>query len=100
VLVDSLQQCSHRQNHQPSTYCTCCCCCCCQVAEVSEGELFRVETVDWTGGQIADDDSAEDIKKVDLSQVGTALFWVCYSKCYNSYIAGTPTMTQQMTSKL
>ncbi|KAF6260785.1 formamidase [Scenedesmus sp. NREL 46B-D3] len=39
------------------------------VAEVSEGELFRVETIDWTGGQIADDDSAEDIKKVDLSQV-------------------------------
>jgi acetamidase/formamidase len=27
--------------------------------------------VDWTGGQIADDDSAEDIKKVDLSQVET-----------------------------
>ncbi|KAF8059411.1 fmdA [Scenedesmus sp. PABB004] len=39
------------------------------VAEVAEGELFRVETVDWTGGQIADDDSAEDIKRVDLSQV-------------------------------
>jgi hypothetical protein len=33
--------------------------------------------VDWTGGQITDDDSAEDIKKVDLSQVGTgSLFQV------------------------
>jgi formamidase len=40
-----------------------------QVAEVKEGELFRVETVDWTGGQIADNDSADDIKNVDLSQV-------------------------------
>ena len=36
---------------------------------MSEGELFRVETVDWTGGQIGDNDSAEDIKHVDLSQV-------------------------------
>ncbi len=40
-----------------------------QVAEVTEGDLFRVETVDWTGGQIKDDDSAEDIKVVDLTQV-------------------------------
>jgi acetamidase/formamidase len=53
--------------------CSACCCCWPQVAEVSEGELFRVETVDWTGGQIADDDSAEDIKTVDLSQVGAAV---------------------------
>lgn len=40
-----------------------------QVAEVSEGELFRVETVDWTGGQIGDNDSADDIKHVQLSEV-------------------------------
>jgi formamidase len=40
-----------------------------QVAEVKEGDLFRVETVDWTGGQIADSDSAEDVKHVDLTQV-------------------------------
>lgn len=39
------------------------------VAEVSEGELFRVETVDWTGGQVGDNDSADDIKYVDLTQV-------------------------------
>ncbi|KXZ42714.1 hypothetical protein GPECTOR_122g455 [Gonium pectorale] len=32
------------------------------VAEVKAGDLFRVETIDWTGGQIKDDDSAEDIK--------------------------------------
>ncbi len=34
-----------------------------------KGELFRVETVDWTGGQILDDDSAEDMKHIDLTTV-------------------------------
>lgn len=36
---------------------------------MQEGDLFRVETVDWTGGQIKDDDCADDIKHVDLNQV-------------------------------
>jgi formamidase len=39
------------------------------VATVKPGEEFRVECVDWTGGQIKDDDSATDIKVVDLSKV-------------------------------
>lgn len=39
------------------------------VGEVKEGELFRVETVDWTGGQIVDDDSPEDMKHIDLTSV-------------------------------
>lgn len=39
------------------------------VAEVSEGEVFRVECIDWTGGQIKDSDSSDDVKNVDLSQV-------------------------------
>jgi len=39
------------------------------VAAVEEGEIFRVECVDWTGGQIKNDDSSDDIKNVDLSQV-------------------------------
>lgn len=39
------------------------------VAEVKDGELFRVEMVDWTGGSIKDDDSALDVKTVDLSVV-------------------------------
>jgi formamidase len=39
------------------------------VASVEEGELFRVECVDWTGGQIKNDDSSDDVKNVDLSQV-------------------------------
>ena len=30
--------------------------------------LIILLSVDWTGGQIKDDDSAEDIKKVDLTQ--------------------------------
>ncbi|XP_039129998.1 LOW QUALITY PROTEIN: formamidase-like [Dioscorea cayenensis subsp. rotundata] len=37
------------------------------VVDVTEGELFRVEMVDWTGGSIADNDSAMDIKFLDLS---------------------------------
>ncbi|MFO7177503.1 MAG: acetamidase/formamidase family protein [Pseudomonadota bacterium] len=39
------------------------------VAWVKPGDQFRVECVDWTGGQIRDDDSATDIKTVDLSKV-------------------------------
>lgn len=39
------------------------------VASVKEGECFRVECVDWTGGQIKNSDSSDDVKNVDLSQV-------------------------------
>lgn len=39
------------------------------VASVEEGEVFRVECVDWTGGQIKDNDNSDDVKNVDLSQV-------------------------------
>jgi formamidase len=39
------------------------------VIEVRPGDLFRVETIDWTGGQIHDDDSANDVRDVDLTQV-------------------------------
>lgn len=39
------------------------------VADVNTGEIFRVEMVDWTGGAIKDDNSALDIKLVDLSVV-------------------------------
>jgi len=39
------------------------------VATVDEGEVFRVECIDWTGGQIKDSDSSDDVKNVDLSQV-------------------------------
>lgn len=39
------------------------------VATVKPGDEFRVECVDWTGGQITNDDSATDIKDVDLTKV-------------------------------
>src|SRR5690606_40720790 len=39
------------------------------VAWVKPGDEFRVECVDWTGGQISNDDSATDIKIVDLTKV-------------------------------
>ena len=39
------------------------------VAEVKDGEVFRVEMVDWTGGIIKDDESAIDVKTIDLSTV-------------------------------
>uniref|UniRef100_A0A0E0JP34 Formamidase n=2 Tax=Oryza punctata TaxID=4537 RepID=A0A0E0JP34_ORYPU len=37
------------------------------VADIIEGELFRVEMVDWTGGRVCDDNSADDIKFLDLT---------------------------------
>jgi formamidase len=39
------------------------------VAKVKPGDDFVVECYDWTGGQIKNDDSAEDVRDVDLSQV-------------------------------
>src|SRR5690606_38828774 len=39
------------------------------VAWVKPGDEFRVECVDWTGGHISNDDSATDIKIVDLTKV-------------------------------
>lgn len=41
------------------------------VAHVTEGELFRLEMVDWTGGRVQDNNSAEDIKSLDLSIVSS-----------------------------
>jgi formamidase len=39
------------------------------VTTVKPGDEFRVECVDWTGGQISNDDSASDIRDVDLTKV-------------------------------
>lgn len=39
------------------------------VVAVNPGDVFRVECLDWTGGQIGDNDSANDIRDVDLTQV-------------------------------
>ncbi len=39
------------------------------VKTVDPGAVFRVECLDWTGGQIKNDDCANDIRDVDLTQV-------------------------------
>ena len=39
------------------------------VATVKPGDDFIVECYDWTGGQIKNDDNADDVRDVDLSQV-------------------------------
>jgi formamidase len=39
------------------------------IAAVDPGEIFRLECLDWTGGQVGDNDSANDIRDLDLLQV-------------------------------
>lgn len=39
------------------------------VVTVDPGSQFRVECLDWTGGQIHNDDSANDVRDIDLGQV-------------------------------
>ena len=39
------------------------------VAKVKPGDDFIVECVDWTGGQIANNDNADDVRDVDLTKV-------------------------------
>ena len=39
------------------------------VVSVNPGVIFKMECIDWTGGQIKNDDNACDIKNVDLSRV-------------------------------
>ncbi|MBS1888709.1 MAG: acetamidase/formamidase family protein [Actinobacteria bacterium] len=39
------------------------------VASVDCGESFRVECLDWTDGQIGDDDRADDVRDLDLNRV-------------------------------
>ena len=39
------------------------------IAEVKSGDVFRVECIDWTGGQIHDSDSADDVQNIDLTKV-------------------------------
>lgn len=39
------------------------------VTEIKTGEMFRIEMVDWTAGSIQDNNSAIDVKTVDLSTV-------------------------------
>ncbi|KKY18746.1 putative formamidase [Phaeomoniella chlamydospora] len=36
---------------------------------IKNGEVVKIECVDWTGGQIGNDDSAEDMANVDLTKI-------------------------------
>ncbi|KAF3112936.1 hypothetical protein TWF102_004319 [Orbilia oligospora] len=36
---------------------------------IKNGEVVKIECVDWTGGQIGNNDSADDVKNVDLTKV-------------------------------
>ncbi|AEO67692.1 uncharacterized protein THITE_2129545 [Thermothielavioides terrestris NRRL 8126] len=36
---------------------------------IKDGETVKIECLDWTGGQIKNDDSADDVKNVDLTKV-------------------------------
>ena len=69
-----------------------------QCDTVKEGEVFRVETQDWTGGQIKDDDSAEDMKNINLTLVGvcqwpapfTNPLLMCNCKQWSHHVAHAP----------
>ncbi|KAL6721297.1 hypothetical protein ACLMJK_000399 [Lecanora helva] len=37
--------------------------------KITDGEVVKIECVDWTGGQIKNSDSADDVKNVDLTKV-------------------------------
>ncbi|TFY62925.1 hypothetical protein EVG20_g6531 [Dentipellis fragilis] len=39
------------------------------VATVKQGEVFKIECVDWTGAQIGNNDTSDDIRDVDLTKV-------------------------------
>lgn len=37
--------------------------------KIQDGETVKIECLDWTGGQIGNNDSADDIRNVDLTRV-------------------------------
>ncbi|KAL8293461.1 hypothetical protein RQP46_000162 [Phenoliferia psychrophenolica] len=39
------------------------------VVTVKPGEVFKIETHEWTGGQIKNNDNADDIRDVDLTKI-------------------------------
>jgi formamidase len=54
------------------------------VAEVKVGEVFRVEMVDFSGGRITQDYSAEDIKHADPSIVSSFFLFSLFLSSSNS----------------
>jgi formamidase len=39
------------------------------VGTIKNGETVKIECVDWTGGQIGNNDSADDVRNVDLTKI-------------------------------
>ncbi len=39
------------------------------MGKIAPGETVKIECLDWTGGQIGNNDSADDVKNVDLTKV-------------------------------
>ncbi|KJZ78675.1 Putative formamidase [Hirsutella minnesotensis 3608] len=39
------------------------------ISTIKPGETVKIECLDWTGGQIKNDDSADDVRDVDLTRV-------------------------------
>ncbi|TGJ86243.1 hypothetical protein E0Z10_g2543 [Xylaria hypoxylon] len=39
------------------------------VETIKDGETVKIECVDWTGGQIANNDSADDVRNIDLTRI-------------------------------
>lgn len=39
------------------------------VSSIKDGEIVKIECVDWTGGQITNSDDADDVKNVDLTKI-------------------------------
>lgn len=37
--------------------------------KIKDGEVVKIECVDWTGGQIGNNDSADDMKNIDLTKI-------------------------------
>ncbi len=59
----------HARAHSSRRHCTHFNACVLTLLRSGAGDLFRVETVDWTGGQIHDNDDASDIRDVNLLEV-------------------------------
>lgn len=39
------------------------------VGSIANGEVVKIECFDWTGGQIGNNDSADDVRDVDLTKI-------------------------------
>ena len=78
---------------------------------VKPGDDFVLETYDWTGGAIKNDDSADDVRDVDLSTVhflsgrwawrapnpATCWWWTCWTSAPSPTACGASTASSAAT---